>query len=61
MHTYVEVGETLVGNETRRAAVEQMIKNSSIIEESGPAATASGHGLCIEEQGTVMFIETTDG
>jgi hypothetical protein len=58
-HTFLNPQGMLLGADTSRAHILQLLKEADEIYLSGPYMTAMLHGLCVlDEKGEPTFIET---
>lgn len=59
IHTIREAGPFILGADCPREKVLARIEKFEV-EESGPRASASGHGLCLKDEIGWLFIEAND-
>lgn len=63
IHTFYQLGSSLVGADWRREEIIEKIQKSDILELTGEIAKGMGHGLVAydkdtERQSQILFIET---
>lgn len=58
IHTFMNPNGMLLGADWSREEILAELRNAHEILETGPAAQAMGHGIAIDEDGRVLFIET---
>lgn len=59
IHTFREsLGGVLLGADHNREPLIASMRKAKVIDVTGPAAQAMGHGLAIQDDYGVLFIET---
>ena len=60
IHTFRNPGGMLMGADWNRAGLLAAMRESPAIQVTGGMAQSMGHGLVIEAEGTLLFIEATN-